>query len=114
MRSMTSFDFGNIVLVPFPFTDQTGAKKRPAVVVSSQTLHREGIDVVIMAVTTQSRPSSSLEVTISDWQPAGLLRPSVVKPVFATIEKSLVVKKLGSLQELNLNALRDALRRALG
>jgi len=111
---MTSFDFGDIVLVPFPFTDQTGAKKRPAVVVSSQTLHREGIDVVIMAVTTQSRPSSSLEVTISYWQPAGLLRPSVVKPVIATIEKSLVVKKLGSLQEHDLNALHDALLRALG
>jgi len=111
---MTSFDFGDIVLVPFPFTDQTGAKKRPAVVVSSQILHGEGIDVVIMAVTTQQRPSSSLEVTISDWQAAGLLRPSVVKPVIATIEKSLVVKKLGSLQEHDLNALRDALRRALG
>jgi mRNA-degrading endonuclease toxin of MazEF toxin-antitoxin module len=59
-----SFDFGDIVLVPFPFTDQTGAKKRPAVVVGSQTLHREGIEVVIMAMTTQSCPASSLEDAI--------------------------------------------------
>jgi mRNA interferase MazF len=32
---MISYDFGDIVLVPFPFTDQSGIKKRPAVIVSS-------------------------------------------------------------------------------
>ena len=33
---MTRFEFGDIVLVPFPFTDQGATKKCPAVVVSSQ------------------------------------------------------------------------------
>lgn len=31
---MTGFEFGDVVLVPFPFTDQSAAKKRPAVVIS--------------------------------------------------------------------------------
>ena len=35
MPATTSYSFGEIVLVPFPFTDQTGIKKRPAVIVSS-------------------------------------------------------------------------------
>jgi mRNA interferase MazF len=36
---MTSYDFGDVVLAPFPFTDQTATKKRPAVVVSSAVYH---------------------------------------------------------------------------
>jgi mRNA interferase MazF len=33
MTNASGFDFGDVVLVPFPFTDQSGTKKRPAVVV---------------------------------------------------------------------------------
>lgn len=35
MATSSRFSFGDVLLVPFPFTDQTGAKKRPAVVASS-------------------------------------------------------------------------------
>ena len=114
MPSTTSYEFGDVVLVPFPFTDQTGRKKRPAVVVSSETFHRESIDLIIMAITTQSRVTSSLQAVVSGWQAAGLLRPSVIKPVFTTIDQELVVKRIGALQNADVNALRDALRDALG
>ena len=108
-----SFEFGDVLLVPFPFTDQSGTKKRPAVEVSSDAFHRESADLIIMAITTQSRASSSLQVPVSEWQTTGLLRPSVIKPVFATIEQSLVLKKIGALQPSDLDALRDALRRTI-
>ena len=111
---MKAFSFGDVVLVPFPFTDQTASKKRPAVVVSSDALHRESIDFVVMAVITQPRAASSLEVPVSLWQQAGLLRPSVIKPVLATIERSLVIKKLGSLQDTDRQALAAALTAVLG
>ncbi|MCP4896161.1 MAG: type II toxin-antitoxin system PemK/MazF family toxin [bacterium] len=111
---MTSYSFGDVVLVPFPFTDQSGKKKRPAAVVSSSVLHDESLDLVIMAITTQVRASSSLEVTVKDWQGAGLLKPSVVKPVFATIERRLVIKKLGSLQPSDFKSLIQTLGQSLG
>jgi mRNA interferase MazF len=38
------------------------------------------------------------EVVIVDWQKAGLLKPSVVKPVLTTIEKGLVLRQLGQLE----------------
>lgn len=50
------FDFGDIVLVPFPFTSQAASKQRPAVVVSSAAYNRARPDVVVMAVTSQFRP----------------------------------------------------------
>jgi mRNA-degrading endonuclease toxin of MazEF toxin-antitoxin module len=111
---MKALSFGDIVLVPFPFTDQTASKKRPAVVVSSDTLHRESIDLVVMAITTQPRAASSLEVGLTQWRGAGLLRPSVIKPVLATIERSLVLKKLGSLRKSDRQALASALGAVLG
>jgi len=49
MPPTTSYSFGDIVLVPFPFTDQTGIKKRPAVIVSSAAYHVARRDVVKFA-----------------------------------------------------------------
>ena len=111
MPPTTSYSFGDIVLVPFPFTDQTAAKKRPAIVVSSERYHRERMDLIIMAVTSQLRPSGTFgEVQIEDWQAAGLLKASAVKPILTTIERSLVIRKLGQLKSED----RQGLKRALG
>ncbi len=66
-----SFEFGDIVLVPFPFTDQTTTKKRPAVVVSSSEYQHQRPDVVVMAVTSQMQPSPSYgELVITEWEKA--------------------------------------------
>ena len=55
---MTTYSFGDIVLVPFPFTDQSTAKKRPAVVVSSDAYNQKRPDIIIMAVTSQIRSAA--------------------------------------------------------
>ncbi len=115
MPTMTSYEFGDIVLAPFPFTDQTSSKKRPAVVVSSAAYHLERPDLIIMAVTSQVRPSATVgEVLITDWQAAGLLKPSAIKPVLTSIEKSLILRKLGRLEEADRQELREALQKILG
>ncbi len=116
MPNTTVYRFGDLVLVPFPFTDQTGTKRRPAVVVSSDAYHRQRPDVVVMAVTSQVlRPAGAMgEVVISEWQKAGLPKASLIKPVLATIEKGLVLRKLGELQETDRTALRQALKAVLG
>jgi mRNA interferase MazF len=112
---MTNYEFGDVVLAPFPFTDQTTSKKRPAVVVSSAAYHQDRSDLIIMAITSQFRPSTAIgEVTISGWKEAGLLKPSVIKPILTTIEKRLILRKLGRLEEQDRRALVDALRRIVG
>lgn len=112
---MTDYDFGDIVLVPFPFTDQSTIKKRPAVVVSSSTYNRQRLDIILMAVTSQLRSARYYGDTLVDqWTKAGLLKPSVIKPICTTVEKGLVLKKLGRLVNDDKVALSDVLHKILG
>lgn len=109
------FDFGDVVLVPFPFTSQAASKKRPAVVVSSVAYNTAKPDVVVMAITSQFRSSPTVgEVWLGQWQAAGLLKPSVIKPVFATLEQRLVLRQLGTLVATDQAALRKAMAEVLG
>ena len=115
MPPTTNYDFGDMVLVPFPFTDQTATKKRPAVVVSSAAYNRARPDLVLMAVTSQVRAAATLgEVHVGHWRAAGLLKPSAIKPIFTTIERTLVLRRLGRLEPSDVNALRAVLTIILG
>jgi mRNA interferase MazF len=115
MANPSRFSFGDVVLVPFPFTDQSGTKKRPAVVVSSQSYNAGRRDIVIMAMTSQVRvPLGIGEAIIADWQGAGLIKESVLKPVFATIEQGLVVRVMGLLSTVDTKALRVVLGTVIG
>jgi mRNA interferase MazF len=68
-----------------------------------------------MAVTSQFRPSPALgEVWLRDWQAAGLLKPSAVKPVFAMLEQALIIRQLGTLTAADQVALKNAIGPILG
>jgi mRNA-degrading endonuclease toxin of MazEF toxin-antitoxin module len=109
------FEFGDVVLVPFPFTSQTASKQRPAVVVSSLAYNTAKPDLVLMAVTSQPRANTILgDVGVREWKAAGLLKASAIKPVFATLEQALVIRQLGTLQTADKEALRQAIARVLG
>lgn len=109
------FEFGDVVLVPFPFTSHTASKKRPAVVVSGRAYNTARPDIVVMAITSQLQPSPGRnEVWVGQWRAAGLLKPSAVKPVFATLEQTLVIRKLGVLHAADQAALRQAIKETLG
>lgn len=113
MPTTIGFEFADVVLVPFPFTDQSTTKKRPAVVVSSAAYHRDRPDLILMAVTSQLRPGVG-DVVIQRWKEAGLLKPSMLKPLLATVEKGLVTRKLGRLEGQDRDALQRSLETILG
>ena len=50
---MTGYEKGDVILVPFPFSNQSAVKKRPAIVISSNAYNKISSDVVIMAITSQ-------------------------------------------------------------
>lgn len=115
MQIMTTYSFGDVLLVPFPFTDQTSVKKRPTVIISSNNYNRHKPDLIIMAITSQFNPSLHYgEMKISEFRTVGLLKPSITKPVLTTVEKSLIIKKLGQLNNSDCQNLRELIKSILG
>lgn len=86
---------GDVVLILFPFTDLGGFKKRPALILSVESYQRKHQDVIILALTSQSQLKQEDQLT--DWQKAGLPRPTWFKPVIATISLDLINRRLGCL-----------------
>lgn len=115
MTLKSGYAFGEVILVPFPFTNQAGTKKRPAVVISSAAYNAQRPDLLIMAITSQPHSEQEFATfTIIDWQSAGLLKPSFAKPVLTTIEQPLVIRSMGNLSLRDQQTLRQMLAQILG
>lgn len=105
---------GDIVLIPFPFTDLSAAKTRPAVVISSPLYWRIRAEYLLSYVSSQvSKANPELDYKLVDWEPAGLLKPSFVRPKIAAIDPSLVVHHVGKLSTNDLSAVDTCLRQAM-
>lgn len=92
---MTTFEPGDVVLVRFPFTDLTAAKKRPALVISTIDFSRRFNDVILIALTSQ--PQDEADLLLQDWRVAGLPKATWLKPLVATIANDLVDRRLGRI-----------------
>ncbi|MDT7898697.1 MAG: type II toxin-antitoxin system PemK/MazF family toxin, partial [Armatimonadota bacterium] len=79
-----AFQRGDVVLIPFPFTDLSAKRVRPAIVVSVPEYEQNTGDIIVAQVTSRQH-SLPTDYALQDWQFAGLLRPSVVRVKLATI-----------------------------
>ncbi len=105
-----SYNPGEVVVIRFPFTSQQGVKQRPAVIVSSSDYNTQRPDVILLALTSQIKSSPGFgDTPVQDWQNAGLLKPSVFKPIVFTAEQTLVRKTLGYLSDHDRATLRTLL-----
>jgi len=108
---MPSCSRNDVVLVRFPFSDLTGAKVRPAVVVSAPHVSR---DVFVVPLTSRTEALLEGEFALSDRGAAGLNVQSAVKRGLYTIHESLIIKTVGSLSQSDVEHLERSLRGWLG
>ncbi len=111
---MTAYDRGDVVLVGFVFTDETGRKLRPAVVISTPAYHRARQEVIVAAITSNVNRRRFGDHEISDWRGAGLLFPSLATGVVRTIRHTIIERKLGVVPRSDLEAIDRELRQCLG
>ena len=110
------FCFGDILWLTVAYTDGSGSKRRPVVVVSSAALNQQRRDVAVIALTSKQEPFTTYpgELLLEDWQAAGLSRLSAIKPVFVTYQQDILPPKEGALSANDKARLRAHLPTLLG
>ena len=101
----------DVILVRYPFSDLSGAKVRPAVVVSAPHVSQ---DIFIIPLTSKTAPLLAGEFLLADWKAEGLNVPTAVKRGLYTVHQNLVVKSVGRLSSRDVNRLQLSLREWLG
>ena len=114
---MPSFRRGDVVLVPFPFTDLSSTKVRPALVVSADP-QKTDLTFAFASSAVPARTGAG-DVVLSEDDPAfpgsGLKRTSVFRmSELVTLEGSCVVRRLGRITPDVQARVDECLRRALG
>ncbi len=107
-----------MVVVNVPFTGQSGAKPRPALVVSVEAFHRRLLDVIVCPISSQpryyQRPGSG-DHPLKHWKAVGLRHPSTARiSNLLAVEKKLIKRVLGALHAEDLARVEDGLRAAFG
>ncbi len=110
-----AFRRGDVVLIPFPYTDLSATKTRPAVVISSDIYHSVRSEMLLAYLSSRiTVADASLDYVLLDWKEAGLLKPTFMRPKIAAIEPELVVYRAGTLTKRDLAGVDERLHRALG
>ena len=104
----------DVVVVPFPFTDQNTDKKRPALVLSDFDSFNDTTENCVLAmITSANNPEWPLDTHISSMQKAGLPAPSKVRMKLFTLDSRLILKKIGGLSAKDQKAVKENLQKLM-
>ncbi|HPJ15768.1 MAG TPA: type II toxin-antitoxin system PemK/MazF family toxin [Spirochaetota bacterium] len=103
-----NYSKNNIILIPYPFTDLSSQKVRPAVVVSSDKGTYE--DVFIVPLTSRIYNLCDDEFCLQDWKESGLNVPTAVKRGCLLIDSNLIIRIIGSLSKTDSELVSNALK----
>jgi len=104
---------GDIIVVPFPFSERRGRRRRPALVISQRAFNRAGHTVMAM-ITSSARSSWPGDVELDDLEAAGLRVACRVRLKIFTLDNRLIVRRAGSLSGADSEAVSSSLRKHLG
>ena len=111
-KPIVTFDPFDVVVVPFPFTDRSTAKRRPALVLSDAGVFNKQSGHSVLAMITSARNSDwPLDVEIRELDAAGLPSASTVRMKLFTLDDRLVIRKAGQLGKNDRKKVILALRR---
>lgn len=105
-----TFSAFDVVVVPFPFTDKTTTKRRPALILSDARAFNLQVGQAVMAMITSAKNSDwPLDIEIQDLDAAGLPAPSIIRMKLFTLDENLIVRKAGHLASPDQEKVKQAL-----
>ena len=110
---MTKYRSGDIILLEVVFSEGTGSKQRPALIISSDEYHRNRQEIIISAITSNVDRVLVGDTKLDHWKEAGLLFPSLVTGIIQTMKASLVIRKLGALTGQDLQKVQGNLKKTI-
>jgi mRNA interferase MazF len=110
---MTAYNRGDVILISFIFSDESGTKLRPAIIISSNDYHQGRQEAIIAAITSQTDRLLFGDYLIKDWNKSGLLFPSVVTGIIRTVKQSMIDRKLGTVPVAEMQAIDGKLSASL-
>ena len=109
-----AYSIFDVVVVPFPFTDQDTDKRRPALILSDHVhFNDETQNCMLAMITSAKNPAWPLDVRIGSIEKAGLPAPSVVRMKLFTLDSRLIVKKIGGLAAKDQEAVKVNLKKLM-
>lgn len=109
-----SIGYGDVVIVPFPYSDKLAEKRRPALVVSSTKFNRASGYLWVVMITSKTQQSTPDDI-IFDHAKAGLSKPSIVRASkIATIEADRVIRVGGKMEKRVVAHVRKQIDAILG
>jgi mRNA interferase MazF len=108
---MSNYSRGEVILVRYPFSDLSGSKIRPAVIVNAPHTSK---DVFILPLTSKTRLLLVGEFVLKDWSQAGLNVETAVKRGIYTVHQNLIAQRVGNLSDSDLKDLDAVLLMWLG
>ena len=114
MQNTTGYNRGDVVLVEFVYSEETGSKRRPVLLLSSDQYMEGRQEVIVSAITSNTRRLLTGDHLMFDWEEAGLLFPSVTTGILRTVKQSMIERKLGVVSPRDLAEIESNLIQILG
>lgn len=94
----------DIILLPFPFSDQSGRKVRPSIIISNNEFNKKSEDLLVVGVTTNiSKDEYTRILKNEDLEEGKLLTRCCIKVEnILKIDKELIIKKIGKIDTKTL------------
>jgi mRNA interferase MazF len=115
---MSTYSRGRVIVVEVAFSDMSGTKRRPALIVSSEAFHGDLPDVIVCPISSMpryfERPGPG-DLPLQHWKRAGLRYPSTARvSKVVSLSKKTIVRGLGRVAPQDLQRVEDTFRDALG
>ena len=104
---MEGFVKGDVVVLPFPFSDLSASKKRPALVIAPLDIHD---DVILCMITSSPKDKDAISLRLSDFQTGSLPHDSYIRPNrLFTADGGIIIRVAGSIRDEKLEEVKDKL-----